>query len=385
MRKIALLGSTGSIGQNALKIIGLFPKKFKVVALSAGKNLPVLLEQIKKFSPSFVSVKQRADGDEIQALFPKLRVSYGPGGLDEAVSCPGVDTVICAVNGTASLRAVLISISKNHRICIASKEILVAAGELIHEALEGSDAEIVPIDSEQSAIFQCLGAHPEDLVKRLILTASGGPFFQMDAKKFMHISVKEAMAHPTWSMGTKITIDSATMMNKALEIIEAHFLFGFSADRIGVVIHPQSIVHSMVEFIDSSVIAQLSMPDMQLPILYSLTFPERLHFSPPALDFSKFRELTFFDVDRKKFPSIRMAYDVLNAGGSAGAVFNAANEVAVDYFLKEKISFLDIFSVVEQMLTSEPLSSADSVEDLEEVIVKTKKNTASYIEGRTKP
>lgn len=382
MRHIALLGSTGSIGQNALNIIEAYPKQFKVSALCAGENLTVLINQIKTFSPAMVSVKRKSDGEKIQKLFPKLKVSSGNGGLEDAVSLPDVDTVICAVNGTASLRAVLRSISMNHRICIASKEILVAAGELIHHALEGSDAEIVPVDSEQSAIFQCLGGHPDDLVKRLILTASGGPFFQLDRKEFDHITVKDAMAHPTWSMGTKITIDSATMMNKALEIIEAHFLFGFDSHQIGVVIHPQSVVHSMVEFVDSSVIAQLSMPDMQLPILYSLTFPERLPFSPPALDFSRLRELTFFDVDDEKFPAIRMAYDVLRAGGCAGAVFNAANEVAVDYFLKEKISFLDIYGIVEQMLGTEQVSFADTVEDIEEVIKKTKKDTADYIEGR---
>jgi 1-deoxy-D-xylulose-5-phosphate reductoisomerase len=313
----------------------------------------------------------------------------------ELIAEPGVDTMVSAIDGTTALEATLASIKKNHRLCLANKETLVAAGELINEAIDHSHAEILPVDSEQSAIFQCLGTQarlPEpamesfcggpglaDSVKRVILTASGGPFFKQSKETFPRITIKEALAHPTWSMGTKITIDSATLMNKALEIIEAFFLFRLKKEQIDVIIHPQSIIHSMVEFIDSSVIAQLSVPDMKLPILYSLSYPQRINLPGQALDFPSLKMLEFFEVDRERFPSIPMAYHALEQGKNAGAVLNAANEVAVDYFLQEKITFNDIFTVVEEIFYHETFYPLHSVDDVNESIEQTKQKTHDYV------
>jgi 1-deoxy-D-xylulose-5-phosphate reductoisomerase len=258
-----------------------------------------------------------------------------------------VDTMISAINGTTSLEVTIESIRNNHRICFANKETLVVAGELINRELDNSNAELIPIDSEQSAIFQCIIPHKKEFIKNVILTASGGPFFERDKESFSSISIQDALSHPTWSMGTKITIDSATLMNKALEIIEAFYLFKLKKEQIDVIIHPQSIVHSMVEFIDSSIMAQLSVPDMRIPILYSLSYPERIESRIKCLSFSDIKRLEFFEKDIEKFSSIEMAYYALEKGKNAGAVLNAANEVAVESFLNGEIRFDEIFKVVE--------------------------------------
>ena len=282
----------------------------------------------------------------------------------ELVAQDGVDTVVSAISGTVSLQATEASIQRNHRICLANKETLVAAGDLINKKLKGTQAELIPIDSEQSAIFQSIGMNQRESIRRIILTASGGPFFGKSKEEFSSISVKQALAHPTWSMGTKITIDSASLMNKALEIIEAYYLFDLKPEQIDVIVHPQSIIHSMVEYVDSSIIAQMSFPDMRIPILYSLSYPHRFEFTGRPMTFSQMNRLEFFEVDTDAFSSIPMAYHVLEKGGNAGAVLNAANEVAVEFFLKEKINFLDIFTVVEKILYNEtfyPLNSAEDV------------------------
>ena len=385
MRHIALLGSTGSIGGNALEVMAANPGHFKLLGISAGENIDVLVRQVKAFAPDIIAVKRAEDVAAVAGMFPQKKVVSGAEGLLEIVHHPGVDTVITAITGTTPLEATLASIRLGHRICLANKETLVAAGELINGELRQSSAEIIPIDSEQSAIFQALGGNHRDLVKKVILTASGGPFFKKDKREFGGITVADALNHPTWSMGTKITIDSATLMNKALEVIEAFYLFNVKKDQIDVIIHPQSIVHSLVEFRDASVIAQLSMPDMKIPILYSLTYPERLDIEQNRLDLASLGSLEFYEVDRDKFQSIEMAYYILQQGKNAGAVFNAANEVAVDYFLSGGISFLDIFHVVADILYHENFYTVSSVRDLLETISNTKRKTVELIKrSRTK-
>ncbi len=381
MRNIALLGSTGSIGTNTLEVIARNRDRFKLISLAAGENKELLEEQVRDFSPGIVSVKNKADAEALQAQFPGLKVYYGREGLLEAVSHPAVDTMVSAIDGTTALEATLQSIKNNHRICLANKETLVAAGELINRELGRSRAELIPIDSEQSAIFQAIGHNNKDSLKRIILTASGGPFFKKKRETFAGITVKQALNHPTWSMGAKVTIDSATLMNKALEVIEAFYLFRLKPEQIEVIIHPQSIIHSMVEYIDASILAQLSLPDMRLPILYSLSYPERVSFETGTLDFAGLRKLEFFDVDRETFSSIRMAYDVLKTGKSSGAVLNAANEVAVDYFLKERISFHDIFVIVEEIFYNESFHGVETIEEINETIKRTKEKTAGFIES----
>ncbi len=400
MRHIALLGSTGSIGTSTLEVIAQNREEFQLTGIAAGENTQLLEKQVREFSPAVIAVKQKSDAESLRHTFPGKKVVYGSEGLLEVINYPGVDTMVSAIDGTTALEATLASIKNNQRICLANKETMVAAGELINQALKESRAEIIPVDSEQSAIFQCLNKkflwkfhgpgggfskEPPDRrrqiehIKRVILTASGGPFASINKDEFSKITVKQALAHPTWAMGTKITIDSATLMNKALEIIEAFFLFHLEKGQIDVIIHPQSIIHSMVEFIDSSIIAQLSVPDMRLPILYSLTYPRRMPFPNQSLDFSQIKKLEFFEVDRDKFSSIQMAYHVLEQEKNAGAVLNAANEVAVEYFLQEKISFKDIFSVVEHIFYNETFYPLHSIEDVKETIAQTKQKTYNYV------
>jgi 1-deoxy-D-xylulose-5-phosphate reductoisomerase len=418
MRQIALLGSTGSIGTSTLEVIAQNRGEFQLTGIAAGENTQLLEKQVREFSPAVISVKQKSDAESLRQTFPGKKVVYGSEGLLEVIDHPRVDTMVSAIDGTTALEATLASIKNNHRICLANKETMVAAGELINRALNESRAEIIPVDSEQSAIFQCLeredffatdlhgqtettsnekflqggpgravfskSAPPgrrrqSELIKRVILTASGGPFAGKNRNEFSRITVKQALAHPTWAMGTKITIDSATLMNKALEIIEAFFLFHLEKGQIDVIIHPQSIIHSMVEFIDSSIIAQLSVPDMRLPILYSFTYPRRMPFPNQSLNFSDIEKLEFFEVDRDKFSSIQMAYHTLAQGKNAGAVLNAANEVAVEFFLQEKISFKDIFSVVEHIFYNETFYPLHSIEDVKETIAQTKQKTYNYV------
>jgi 1-deoxy-D-xylulose-5-phosphate reductoisomerase len=380
VKNIVVLGSTGSIGRSTLAVLRENRGRFRLLGLAAGGNTQLLEKQIVEFEPQAVSVKSRKDARELQERFPRLKTFCGAEGLTEIVSLPGADCVVAAINGTEGLAATVQAIRLKRRLCLANKETLVAAGELVNFEAAACQAEIIPIDSEQSAIFQCLAPGALRHVRRVILTASGGPFFRDKEKDFARITVEEAMAHPTWSMGRKITIDSATLMNKALEIIEARYLFALNPEQVDVVIHPQSVVHSLVEFIDSSVLAQLGIPDMKLPILYSLTYPERIAGSSPSLDLPGLRQLEFFAVDRKRFPSIQMAYDVLRQGRNAGAVFNTANEVAVEYFLARKIGFPAIFSVVARMLDKGDFRPLRSLDDVLETISLTREKTSEYIE-----
>lgn len=371
---IAVLGSTGSIGKSALDIIDSNRDKFRVKSLAAGNNTELLKKQIADFSPELVTVATEEGAEEIRREFPGLKVYHGMEGLLEAVNVPGTDTLLSAIDGTTPLRATVEAIKKGYRICLANKETLVAAGEFINSLLEEYDSELIPIDSEQSAVFQALGNKSEaEGLRKIVLTASGGPFFRRAAEDFADITVKDALNHPTWSMGRKITIDSATMMNKALEVIEAKYLFNLEPEQIDTIIHPQSIVHSMVEYIDGSVIAQLSVTDMRIPILFSFSYPERVEFPGMGLNLAELTKLEFYPTDKRKFPSLDMAYRVLRKGGTAGAVFNAANEVAVDEFIKGNIGFTGIFELVDSVLESTEIVKAESIDHIEDVIVETKK------------
>lgn len=388
MRHIALLGSTGSIGRNTVEVIRANRERFQLTGMAAGENIEEAVRQIREFSPKVVAVKHQPDAETLRELFPDIPIYYGPEGLLEVVAHPEVNVMVSAIDGTTALEATLEAIQRNQRICLANKETLVAAGELINRRLDDSNAELIPIDSEQSAIFQSIGLNHKAYIRKIILTASGGPFFKRTLAApddpFAGIAINDALAHPTWNMGRKITIDSATLMNKALEIIEAFYLFRIDRKRIAVVIHPQSIIHSMVEYIDSSIIAQLSSPDMKLPILYSLSYPERIEFNQSRFDFLQFHKLEFHPVDMQVFTSLKMAFDVLEHGKSAGAVLNAANEIAVDYFLREKISFKDIFRLAEEVFYRETFHELASLTDIQECIRETKIKTVAAAEHFTR-
>lgn len=379
-RNIAVLGSTGSIGLNSIEVIRHNREIFNVVSLVCGEKVEVLKKQIAEFSPSVVSVKNEGDIHEIKSEFPDLKVFSGEKGILEAVSCEGVDTLIQAIPGTIALNATVHAIEDGLRICLANKETLVAAGEFINDLLSESNSFLIPIDSEQSAIFQVLCGNEKENLKKVILTASGGPFFKTEYEFFRKIKKKDALNHPTWLMGDKITIDSATLMNKAFEVIEAYYLFGLKNNQIDVIIHPQSIIHSMVEYIDSSVFAQISSPDMKLPIQYSLTYPQRKEGIVSSVDFASIQKLEFFDVDGDKFPSVGMAFEVLKEGKNSGLIMNASNEVAVESFLRESISFIDIFKIVEEMLNRSDLKILNSVEDILSEIREVKSKTKELIE-----
>lgn len=378
-RNIALLGSTGSIGRNTLEVIRNKREKFKVISLACGNNMDLIRSQIREFSPKVVSVSSKNDCNKLRSDFPGIKIYYGKEGIIETVMSDEVDTVVTATSGTHSIHATLESILRGNRICLANKETLVAAGELVNQYLAKSDSEIIPIDSEQSAIFQCICENSRKFLKRVILTASGGPFFKLNKEKFVNIKIKDALNHPVWSMGKKITIDSATMMNKALEIIEAFYLFNLRKDQIDLLIHPQSIIHSMVEFDDNSVIAQMGIPDMKIPIQYSLSHPSRFSNSTENLDLVKTGSLEFHEADREKFPSIRMAYDVIEKKDNAGLVFNASNEVAVESFLKGEIPFTGIYFVVEKMLDTCKRNPVRSSDDISPMIEEVKKITSEFI------
>jgi len=342
-KNIAILGSTGSIGKNSLEVIANFPDQFNVSYLTVNKNIDALCDQVRRFRPKGVVVLDRKSAEECKNRFDgSTEVLAGEEGLLEIVQRSDVDVVISSLVGFAGLEPTVAAIKAKKKIALANKETLVVAGEIIMSLVKELGGTLIPVDSEHSAIFQCLAGESSSSVGKIILTASGGPFLNAPKEMLKKVSVEQALNHPNWKMGNKVTIDSATMMNKGLEVIEAHWLFGIPPDRIDVVIHPQSIIHSMVEFIDGSVKAQLGMPDMKLPIQYALTYPEREKSNFARVDFPKLREMTFFPPDYERFKCLRLAYDALNAGGTMPAALNAANEIAVKRFLEGKISFLQI-------------------------------------------
>ena len=365
-RNVALLGATGSIGQSALSVFEAFPDRFRVVSMSAGTNLEALLPAIARFRPSVVSVKERAGADRIRREFPGIRVGYGEQGIVDVATLPEADAVLGAVVGAAGLPPAYEAVKLGKTLALANKEVLVVAGEAVMAAAAASGAAVLPVDSEHCALHQALrGGRPSE-VERLVLTASGGPFRQRPLDTFDAITIEDALAHPTWKMGPKITIDSATMMNKGLEVIEARWLFDVGPERLGVVIHPQSIIHSMVEWVDGSVLAQMSPNDMRFPILYALTYPERVPTPLPKLDLASLGKLELEPLDERRFPAVPLAYAALRAGGTAPAVLNAANEVAVAAFLEGRIPYRSLVTVVERVLAGHrpsPATSLDAVLD----------------------
>jgi len=351
MKTLCILGSTGSIGKNSLEVIANFPDRFRVGYLTANNNIEQLRKQVERFKPRAVAVLDAAAAAELKrSSNSSLRVVSGEEGLIELVRSKDVDIVISSLVGFAGLRPTIEAIKCGKTIALANKETLVVAGEIITRLVREHNARLIPIDSEHSAILQCLVGEKPENVARLILTASGGPFLHLDKEEFHAVTVAAALRHPNWKMGNKITIDSATMMNKGLEVIEAHWLFNLPAEKIDVLVHPQSIIHSMVEFVDGSIKAQLGVPDMKIPIQYALTYPERSASDYNRVDFAQLKEMTFFKPDLQKFQCLRLAYDALKTGGTAPAILNAANEVAVDLFLKNKISFDEIPMLIEYAL-----------------------------------
>lgn len=351
MKKVVILGSTGSIGVNTLNVLREFPEKFEVVAITANSNVDLLLEQILEFKPCSVVVTNAKAAAELRKQnLPECEILDSEKGLLEITSRDNYDILVSALVGFAGLAPTIESIRLGKRIALANKETLVAAGELVNELCKKHNSEIIPVDSEHSAIFQALVGENSSEIEKLIITASGGPFLNKSKEDLKNVSIEEALNHPNWSMGAKITIDSASMMNKGLEVIEAHWLFNLGKDKIDVVVHPQSIVHSMVEFIDSSIKAQLSMPDMKLPIQYALSYPERFKSNFVTTNFPQIGELTFFEPDLEKFECLKIAFEVMEQGGTAACILNAANEKAVEKFLNKEIGFLDIPDIIKKAL-----------------------------------
>jgi 1-deoxy-D-xylulose-5-phosphate reductoisomerase len=357
VKRLAVLGSTGSIGRQTLEVVRGLPGRFRIVGLAAGRNLDLLAEQVDEFKPDFVSC---VASKEKTNRFSGYRLLT----LEELASHSDVDVVVIATAGTAGLGATLAAAKAGKTIALANKESLVSAGEIITASVKKSGARILPVDSEHSAVFQCLRGEKQP-PRRIILTASGGPFRDYSKKQMAGITVEKALQHPSWRMGKKVTIDSATLMNKGLEVIEARWLFSVSIDSVIVLVHPQSIVHSMVEFADGSVKAQLSCPDMRLPIQYALTYPDRLENSGiPSLDWENFADLTFKPPDTNRFPCLGLAIEAGRAGGTKPAVLCAADEVAVELFLAGRIRFTDIPRLIEQTLDKHSSISHPSLEDI---------------------
>lgn len=364
MKSIVILGSTGSIGVNSLKIVESKPECFRVLGLSARSNLETLAEQIEKFRPEIVSVADGKKAKELRAMIKgKVKIVAGVEGSIECATYPEAELILSAMVGAAGLAPTLAAIKAGKNIALANKEAMVTAGELVAKEARRSRVKIIPVDSEHSAIFQALRGENRKSVARLILTASSGPFLNLPLGKMRFVTVEAALRHPNWNMGPKITIDSATMMNKGLEVIEARWLFNMPPSMIEVLVHPQSVVHSMVEFHDSSVIAQMGLPDMRAPIAFALNYPERLKIDLPRLDLTKIKNLTFEPPDLAKFPSLKLAYAALEAGGSATAALNAANEVAVGAFLERRIAFTAIPEIVEKTLELCELSPIKTLAD----------------------
>jgi len=367
MKNLSILGSTGSIGCNALKIVEMFPQRFAVKALAARSNTDLLAKQIEQFTPEVAVVYDR---DTMQQLKKKLaagtgvEILCGDEGYRAAATADGVDIVITAVVGAAGLMPTLAAIDAGKTIALANKETLVMAGEIVTRKAVQKGVQILPVDSEHSAIFQCLQGHRKADLAKILLTASGGPFLNLPLSQFCKISTAQALNHPNWNMGPKITIDSATLMNKGLEVLEAKSLFDVSEDMIEVIVHPQSVIHSMVAYQDGSVIAQLGIPDMKAAIAYALSFPERLPLNQPLPDFSGAQDLTFQKPDLEKFPCLALAFEACKVGKTLPAVLNAANEVAVTSFLREEISFSDIARIVEWTMDAHTVADNPELSDI---------------------
>ncbi len=365
-KKIAILGSTGSIGVNTLDIVRSSKNRFKVSGLAAGGNIALLQKQIREFKPKYAALFDEKKTSLLKKRVGRLKVEIFSGieGLIKVASIPDAKMVVSAIVGAAGLFPTFAALKCGKDIALANKETLVIAGELFMKHSRKKRVRIIPVDSEHSAIFQCINGTTNRKIKKIILTASGGPFLTYPAKKFKKITPREALNHPNWNMGPKITIDSATLMNKGLEVIEAHLLFGVGENRIDVVIHPESIVHSMVEFIDTSIIAQMGLPDMRVPINYALNYPERVSTNLPTLNLTKTKTLTFSEPDYKKFPCLKYAFHALRIGRTMPAVLNAANEVAVQAFLNGSISFTGIPKIIKKIMRKHQPKKVRKISDI---------------------
>jgi 1-deoxy-D-xylulose-5-phosphate reductoisomerase len=385
MKTLTLLGSTGSIGCNVLDVVRSFPDRYRVTGLAAGRNISKLVEQVIEFNPELISV---ADQDGAAQLCQQLpaqyrdRVVYGVEGSKEVAALDSAEMTVSAIVGAAGLLPTLAAIEAGKDIGLANKETLVMAGKLVMDRCRTKGVKLLPVDSEHSAIFQALEAGHRDDVAKIILTASGGPFRQKSQQELESVSPDEALAHPNWDMGRKISIDSATLMNKGLEVIEAKWLFDVAVEAIEVVVHPQSIVHSLVEFQDGSVIAQLGIPDMRIPIAYALSYPRRLPMSLPGLKLSQCSNLEFQDPDYEKFPALSLAFTAIRKGGVFPAVLNAANEIAVAAFLDGKIPFLDIAATVATVMKQAQKGSEDSIDDILAADHRARNAATALINGR---
>jgi len=366
MKTISILGSTGSIGVNALEIVSRHPEEFRVVALAGGKNYRKIEEQVRLFRPDVASVMDPGVARQLSQSLSSVptRILCGTEGLTAVATHPQSQMVVSALAGSVGLLPTLAAIRAGKSIALANKEALVMAGEVFMKEIRETRVSLLPIDSEHSAIFQVLAGHRKEEIKRIILTASGGPFLNTPMEELKRVTPREALNHPQWRMGKKVTVDSASLMNKGLEVIEARWLFGVPASRIEVQIHPQSIVHSMVEYIDGSVIAQMALPDMKGPIAYALSYPRRLDLRFPSLNLFEAGPLTFQPVDRERFPALALAYDALEAGGTMPAVLNAANEVAVEAFLAERLEFREVPRLIQKTMKNHQTLRLNSVEDV---------------------
>ena len=368
MTRIAILGSTGSIGTSALSVVDTHPGRLEVVALAAGNNVPLFAEQVRKYRPRIAALASARSAAMLKALGDgPTEIGAGPEGLIAVATCPDADIVLCASSGTAALEAVLSAIEHGKTIALANKEVLVMAGGLVMEAARRKGVAVLPVDSEHNAIHQCLHGRDPAEVRRLILTASGGPFRGRSRDALRHVTAADALKHPTWQMGQKITIDSATLMNKGLEVIEAHWLFGVPAAKIDVVVHPQSIVHSMVELMDGSVIAQLGLTDMRLPIQYAFSYPDRWDAPVPFLDLTRMGALEFLEPAWDDFPCLRLAYRALEADRSLPIVLNAANELAVAAFLDGRLAFTDIPELIARTMDAHQSSPAATLDQVRRI------------------
>ncbi len=351
MKKLVILGSTGSIGVSALEVAAASPARFRVVGLTGNNNLDLLEKQIQRFHPEVVVVSTLEAAARLKKKYRQtVRIMHGPAGLLSAATWPGVDLVVSSLVGALGLEPTLAAIDKGRDIALANKEVLVMAGSIVMNEAARHKVKILPVDSEHSALWQCLKNEPAKNVSRLILTASGGPFWQLSQQELFFVDVTRTLAHPTWNMGRKVTVDSATLMNKGFEVIEAHHLFGLELSKIHIVIHPESIVHSMVEFTDGSVIAQMAIPDMKLPIQYALCYPDRPANDLPKLDLTKIGKLTFTKPEFTRFPCLKYAFQAAKIGGTMPAVMSAADEVAVQSFLDNKIGFIQISKVIDNVM-----------------------------------
>ncbi len=385
MKRISILGSTGSIGRQCLSVTDSLPGRFEIVALAAGSNIALAAEQVVRHRPKIVSVATEAGARKLCDMLsgsrqPAPEILFGPEGIERVATHPDADIVVSAAVGIVGLPATYKAIECGKQIALANKEVLVAAGEVVMAAAQRHGVSLLPVDSEHNAIHQCLRAGQNREVKRLVLTASGGPFRKTPISKLGRVTPKQALAHPNWKMGQRITIDSATLMNKGFEVIEARWLFGTGLDKIQVVIHSQSTIHSMVEFVDGSILAQLGPTDMRMPIQYALTYPERVPSNGCALDWSTLRELDFEDVPVRKFPCLDLARQAVREGGPLPCALNAADEIAVAAFLDRKLPFLGISAVIENVLSRMPRTAINKIEDVLEVDLEARRLTRAAVE-----